>query len=193
MRIDIMTLFPDAVEAMMGSSIIGRARERGFVTIQTHQIRDYTTNKQMQVDDYPYGGGRGAVMQADPLYRCWQHICDEAGQRVHTIYMSPCGRTFDQQVARELKEQYDFIFMDCVPYSSLADAHIVARLADVTLYVMRAGCVKKRDLAGLQKIWKNGELKRMGIVLCDVEPHGRSSRGYAVYRSLDTSSPCAEK
>ena len=59
MRIDIMTLFPDAVEAMMGSSIIGRARERGFVTIQTHQIRDYTTNKQMQVDDYPYGGGRG--------------------------------------------------------------------------------------------------------------------------------------
>ncbi len=68
--------------------------------------------------------------------------------------------------------------------SSLADARIVARLADVTLYVMRAGCVKKRDLAGLQKIWKNGELKRMGIVLCDVEPHGRSSRGYAVYRSL---------
>ena len=98
-----------------------------------------------------------------------------------------------RKLMEELKEQYDFIFMDCVPYSSLADAHIVARLADVTLYVMRAGCVKKRDLAGLQKIWKNGELKRMGIVLCDVEPHGRSSRGYAVYRSLDTSSPCAEK
>ena len=103
MRIDIMTLFPDAVEAMMGSSIIGRARERGFVTIQTHQIRDYTTNKQMQVDDYPYGGGRGAVMQADPLYRCWDHICQEAGQRVHTIYLSPCGRVFNQEVAKELK------------------------------------------------------------------------------------------
>ena len=57
---------------------------------------------------------------------------------------------------------------------------------------MRAGCVKKRDLAGLQKIWKNGELKRMGIVLCDVEPQGRSSRKAAVYRSLDTSSPCGE-
>ena len=80
MRIDIMTLFPDAVNAMMDSSIIGRAQERGFVTIQTHQIREYTTNKQMQVDDYPYGGGRGAVMQADPLYRCWQHICDEQGR-----------------------------------------------------------------------------------------------------------------
>ncbi len=89
MRIDIMTLFPDAIHAMMDQSIIGRAQERGYITIATHQIRDYTTNKQMQVDDYPYGGGRGAVMQADPLYRCWQHICDEAGQRVHTIYMSP--------------------------------------------------------------------------------------------------------
>ena len=66
MRIDIMTLFPDAVDAMMKVSVIGRAQERGFVTIRTHQIREYTTNKQMQVDDYPYGGGRGAVMQADP-------------------------------------------------------------------------------------------------------------------------------
>ena len=114
-----MTLFPDAVEAMMGSSIIGRARERGFVTIQTHQIRDYTTNKQMQVDDYPYGGGRGAVMQADPLYRCWQHICDEAGQRVHTIYMSPCGRTLTQQVARELKAQYDHLILVCGHYEGV--------------------------------------------------------------------------
>ena len=119
MRIDIMTLFPDAVEAMMGSSIIGRARERGFVTIQTHQIRDYTTNKQMQVDDYPYGGGRGAVMQADPLYRCWQHICDEAGGRVHTIYMSPCGRVLTQQVARELKAQYDHLILVCGHYEGI--------------------------------------------------------------------------
>lgn len=97
-----------------------------------------------------------------------------------------------RKLMEELKEQYDFIFMDCVPYSSLADARIAARLADATLYVMRAGCVKKRDLAGLQKIWKNGELKRMGIVLCDVEPQGRSSRKAAVYRSLDTASPCEE-
>lgn len=98
-----------------------------------------------------------------------------------------------RKLMEELKEQYDFIFMDCVPYASLADARIAARLADATLYVMRAGCVKKQDLAGLEKIWKNGELKRMGIVLCDVEAHGRSSRKDAVYRSLDTSSPCAEK
>lgn len=93
----------------------------------------------------------------------------------------------------ELKEHYDFIFMDCVPYASLADARIVARLADATLYVMRAGCVRKRDLPCLQKTWKNGKLKRMGIVLCDVENHSRSSRKYAMYRSFDTSSPCPGK
>ncbi len=119
MRIDIMTLFPDAVEAMMGQSIIGRAQAKGCVSIVTHQIRDYTTNKQMQVDDYPYGGGRGAVMQADPLYRCWAHICEEAGERVHTIFLSPCGRTFTQQVARELHESYDRLILVCGHYEGV--------------------------------------------------------------------------
>ena len=114
-----MTLFPDAVDAMMNASIIGRAQERGFVTIRTHQIREFTTNRQMQVDDYPYGGGRGAVMQADPLYRCWRHICDEAGGRVHTIYMSPCGRVLTQQVPRELKERYDHLILVCGHYEGV--------------------------------------------------------------------------
>ena len=118
MRIDIMTLFPDAVEAMMGSSIIGRARERGFVTIQTHQIRDYTTNKQMQVDDYPYGGGRGAVMQADPLYRCWEAVCDEAGGPVHTIYLSPCGHTFRQEDAIRLSKMENLVLV-CGHYEGI--------------------------------------------------------------------------
>ena len=96
MKIDIMTLFPDAIDAMMGQSIMGRAQERGYIRITAHQIRDYTTNKQMQVDDYPYGGGRGAIMQADPLYRCWEAVCDKAGGPVHTVYLSPCGHTFKQ-------------------------------------------------------------------------------------------------
>ena len=111
MRIDIMTLFPATVDAVLHESIIGRAAKKGIVEINCVQIRDYTENKQNQVDDYPYGGGRGAVMQADPLYRCWQHICDEAGGRVHTIYMSPCGRVLTQQVARELKERYDHLIL----------------------------------------------------------------------------------
>ena len=119
MRIDIMTLFPDAIEAMMGQSIIGRARDRGYIRLYTHQIREYTTNKQMQVDDYPYGGGRGAVMQADPLYRCWEHICREVGQRPHTIYLSPCGRTFTQEVAKELKAAHENIVLVCGHYEGV--------------------------------------------------------------------------
>lgn len=119
MRIDILTLFPASVDAMMNVSILGRAQERGYITIKTHQIRDYTTNKQMQVDDYPYGGGRGAVMQADPLYRCWAHVCEEVGSRGHTIYLSPCGRTFTQSVARELKDKYDHLILVCGHYEGI--------------------------------------------------------------------------
>ena len=119
MNVDIMTLFPDSVNAMLHVSILGRAMERGYINIRSHQIRDYTTNKQMQVDDYPYGGGRGAVMQADPLYQCWKHICDEEGERVHTIYMSPCGRTFCQDDARRLKADYDKLILVCGHYEGI--------------------------------------------------------------------------
>ena len=69
-QIDIMTLFPDVVGDMLCESVLGRGQERGYIRIECHQIRDYTKNKQRQVDNYPYGGGRGAVMQADPLYNC---------------------------------------------------------------------------------------------------------------------------
>ena len=68
-RIDIMTLFPDVVGDMLCESVLGRGQERGYIRVECHQIRDYTINRQKQVDDYPYGGGRGAVMQADPLFR----------------------------------------------------------------------------------------------------------------------------
>ena len=119
MRIDIMTLFPDTVGDMLSDSIIGRGQERGFVRIECHQIRDYTTNKQNQVDDYPYGGGRGCVMQAQPLYDCWKHICEEAGRRIHTIYMSPCGKVFNQTEARRLKDSYDRLILVCGHYEGI--------------------------------------------------------------------------
>lgn len=118
MRIDILTLFPESVDAMLNVSILGRAQERGHITIQTHQIREYTTNKQMQVDDYPYGGGRGAVMQADPLYRCWDHVVQTFGPG-RTIYMSPCGRIFTQAVAKELKARYDHLILVCGHYEGV--------------------------------------------------------------------------
>ena len=87
MNIDIMTLFPDSVDAMLNVSILGRAQERGYIAIRTHQIREYTTNKQMQVDDYPF--------------------------------MSPCGRTFNQEVAKELKERYDHLILVCGHYEGI--------------------------------------------------------------------------
>ena len=118
-HIHIMTLFPDVVGDMLCESILGRAQERGFIRIDCHQIRDYTLNKQKQVDNYPYGGGRGAVMQADPLYQCWKHICDEEGERVHTIYMSPCGKTFCQDDARRLKAEYDKLILVCGHYEGI--------------------------------------------------------------------------
>ena len=118
-HIHIMTLFPDVVGDMLCESILGRAQERGFIRIDCHQIRDYTLNKQKQVDNYPYGGGRGAVMQADPLYQCWKHICDEAGERVHTIYMSPCGKTFCQNDARRLKADYEKLILVCGHYEGI--------------------------------------------------------------------------
>ena len=117
--IDIMTLFPDVVGDMLCESVLGRGQERGYIRIECHQIRDYTVNKQKQVDDYPYGGGRGAVMQADPLYRCWAHLCEQAGQRVHTIYLSPAGKTFTQADARRLKDDYDRLILVCGHYEGI--------------------------------------------------------------------------
>lgn len=124
MRIDILTLFPDTVGDVLSDSILGRAQERGFITVRTHQIRDYTTNKQNQVDDYPYGGGHGAVMQADPLFRCWQHVCDEVGTRPHTIYLSPCGVVFDQGHARRLAADYDHLCLVCGHYEGIDERFI---------------------------------------------------------------------
>lgn len=118
MRIDIMTLFPESLGDVLSESILGRAQERGFIRIEAHQIRDYTANKQCQVDDYPYGGGRGAIMQADPLYRCWESICDEAAGPVHTVYLSPCGHTFRQADAIRLSKMPNLILV-CGHYEGI--------------------------------------------------------------------------
>jgi tRNA (guanine37-N1)-methyltransferase len=121
MRIDILTLFPETVGDYLCESILGRAQERGLIRINTWQIRDYTTNKQNQVDDYPYGGGHGAVMQADPLFRCWAAVCQDVTEfeRVRTIYLSPCGVRFDQTQARRLKDSFDRLILVCGHYEGI--------------------------------------------------------------------------
>ena len=118
MRIDIMTLFPESVGDVLSDSILGRAQDRGIIRIEAHQIRDYTANKQNQTDDYPYGGGRGAVMTADPLYRCWEALCEEAAGPVHTIYLSPCGHTFKQADAIRLSKM-DNLILVCGHYEGI--------------------------------------------------------------------------
>ena len=119
MRFDIMTLFPEAVLPMLNASILGRAQKKGLIEIHAHQIRDYTANRQNQVDDYPYGGGRGAIMQCDPLWRCWCAVCDEVGAPVHTIFLSPCGPSFDQAKARQLEADYDNLILVCGHYEGI--------------------------------------------------------------------------
>ena len=119
-----MTLFPDVVGDMLCESILGRGQERGYIRIECHQIRDHTTHKQKQVDDYPYGGGRGCVMLAQPLHSCWKSICDEAGRRIHTIYMSPCGTVFTQDIARKLRQNHDRLIIVCGRYEGVDERFI---------------------------------------------------------------------
>jgi tRNA (guanine-N1)-methyltransferase len=125
MRIDIMTLFPDTVGAVLHESIIGRAAKKGILEINCHQIRDYTLNKQKQVDDYPYGGGFGCVMMAQPLKSCLDEIMSTAqGKRSRVIYMSPQGQPYTQEVAKRLKNDYDHLVLVCGHYEGIDERFI---------------------------------------------------------------------
>lgn len=123
-RIDILTLFDQTVGDMMSESILGRAQERDILRIEAHQIRDFTVNKQRQVDNYPYGGGRGAVMQADPLYRCWEHASSLGEGPVRTIYLSPAGKTFVEADARRLRDDYNHLILVCGHYEGIDERFI---------------------------------------------------------------------
>lgn len=126
-RIDIMTLFPDSMRAVLGESIIGRAAKKGAVEINCVQIRDYTENKQMQVDDYPYGGGWGLIMMAQPLKSCLDDIMSTAGGRKSRIvYLSPQGKTFTQETAKRLCRDYDHLVLACGHYEGIDERFIEA-------------------------------------------------------------------
>ena len=109
MKIDIMTLFPEMINAVMRESIIGRAQDKGLVEVKATNIRDYALDKHHKADDAPYGGGRGQVMLAEPLYLC--HEALSGGEHVHTVFLSAQGAPFNQEKARELLAKEQFILV----------------------------------------------------------------------------------
>ncbi len=103
MKFYIMTLFPDMIEAVFSESIIGRARTSGLLHVGVYNIRDYAFNKHSRVDDYPYGGGAGMLMQAEPVWQCYRAICEDAGKDdLPVFYLSPKGPVFTQKKAQEM-------------------------------------------------------------------------------------------
>lgn len=124
LQLDFLTLFPNMIESLLGESIIARGAKRGHLCIRTHQIRDYTLNKQKQVDDYPYGGGQGMIMMADPLFRCHEHVVQTHGPG-RTILLTPQGRVFCQAEAKRLADIPHLIFV-CGRYEGVDERFIEA-------------------------------------------------------------------
>ena len=143
MRFDILTLFPDMVSTVLSESIIGRAQKAGLLEVHCHQIRDFSENKHRNVDDTPYGGGVGMVMAAPPIYNCYQAVAEtlppEARRR--TVYLSPRGRVFNQDVARELAG-YDQLTLLCGHYEGV-DERVLEEIVDEEIsigdYVLTGG------------------------------------------------------
>ena len=130
MRFDIMTLFPDFVSGVLSESIIGRAQKAGHIAVNTYNIRDYSKDKHKRVDDTPYGGGRGMLMMAPPIYDCYADIVEKSGevQSRRVIYMSPRGKVFDQEKAKELASLDQLIIL-CGHYEGV-DARVIEEIVD---------------------------------------------------------------
>lgn len=117
MKIDILTLFPEMF-APLNYSIIKRARDRGIIDIDIHNIRDYTEDKHKKVDDYPYGGGYGMVMMPQPIYDSVKHVMENSDDRPKVLLMGPGGKMFDQDMAKELSREDHLLFI-CGHYEGI--------------------------------------------------------------------------
>lgn len=157
MNFHILTLFPEMVMQGLHTSILGRAAERGYISIEAVNIRNYTQDKHGKVDDYTYGGGAGMLMQAQPVYDAWQAVADriairrsnekipdgstELEKRVRVIYVTPQGRTFHQQMAQEMAGEEDLIFL-CGHYEGIDERvleEIVTDEVSIGDYVLTGG------------------------------------------------------
>ena len=123
----VMTLFPEMSENGMHTSIIGRAMAKGLLTLQTINIRDFSTRGDGRIDDYPYGGGAGMVMQAEPVYRAYTDLAARIGHRPRLVYLTPQGKTFTQQMAKELALEEDLVFL-CGHYEGI-DERVLDEIA----------------------------------------------------------------
>ena len=134
----VMTLFPEMIESCMNTSILGRAVEAGHIKLEVRNIRDY---KHKKVDDYPYGGGAGMVMEAEPVYRCFESICSELGERPRVVYLTPQGQVFRQEMAREYSAEKSILFL-CGHYEGIDERvleEIVTDYVSIGDYVLTGG------------------------------------------------------
>ena len=129
----VMTLFPNMVMNGLNTSIIGKAKEKGLLSIEAIDIRDFTTDKHRHVDDYPYGGGAGMVMQAQPVYDCYKHVVskieeekNKTDNKPRVIFMTPTGKTFNQDMAKELATEDNLVFL-CGHYEGI-DKRVLDRI-----------------------------------------------------------------
>lgn len=140
MRIDIITVLPEMIEGFVNESILARAQKKGLAEIQLHNLRDYTKDKWRRVDDYPYGGFAGMVMQIEPIDRCIQALKDER-EYDDIIYVSPDGEKFDQQMANTMSLQQNLIIL-CGHYKGIDQRvrdHLVTREISVGDFVLTGG------------------------------------------------------
>ncbi len=143
MRFDIMTLFPEMVRTVLGESIIGRADKAGIIEVYAHNIRDFSKDKHRKTDDTPFGGGVGMVMTCQPIYDCYLNVLCEIPKenKKRVIYMSPKGRMFSHDVAKELSEYDNLIFL-CGHYEGV-DQRIIDEIVDEEIsigdYVVTGG------------------------------------------------------
>ena len=140
-RFHILTLFPKMVMDGLNTSIIGRAIDAGLLEINAVNIRDYSTNKHMKVDDYPYGGGAGMLMQAEPVYLSYEAIKEKIGYRPRVVYLTPQGKVFHQEMAKELAKERDLVFL-CGHYEGIDERvldEIVTDYVSIGDYVLTGG------------------------------------------------------
>lgn len=141
MKYYVMTLFPEMIEQGMNTSILGRAMDEGRIKLEVRNIRDYTLDKHRKVDDYPYGGGAGMVMEAEPIYRCFENICSEVGKRPRVVYLTPQGEVFHQAMVKEFSREEELVFL-CGHYEGVDERvleEIVTDYVSIGDYVLTGG------------------------------------------------------